>query len=188
MSLVCAEKGQTFVELGMRKWSVLLTASMATVVSEVALLQMASPALAGPVVCTTTLEAPDPSAGSGLVPVEVTSCGSTETTSALLNRRMFTWTAPFARGIDLTHQITDLLGIAVAGTGGNQLMGFGFPDQTIVWDASAMENTVEALIEEQSPPSAWRTQDVFNGFGSSLSMQQGQPPAQAEIPSVTPLW
>lgn len=188
MSLVCAEKGQTFVPLGMRKFSALLTACMATAVSEMALSQMAAPVMAGPMMCTTTLEAPDPSAGSGLVPVEVTTCGPTETTSALLNRRMFTWTAPFVRGIDVTHQITDLLGIAVAGTGGNQLMGFGFPDQTIVWDASAIENTVEALIEEQSPLSAWRTQDISNGFGSSLSMEQGQPPAQMEIPLVTPLW
>ena len=128
------------------------------------------------------LEAAGSSAGSALLPVEVTTCGPTETRSALLNRRMYTWTAPFARGIDLTHQITDLLGIAVAGTSGNQLMGFGFPEQTIVWDAAAIENTVGALIEEQSPPNAWRTQDLSNGFGSSLSMEQWQPPSQAEMP------
>ena len=188
MSLVCADKGETFVPPGMRKFSVLLTACMATAVSEMALSQLAAPVMAGPMMCSTSLEAPDPSVGSGLVPVEVTTCGPTETTSALLNRRMFTWTAPFVRGIDVTHQITDLLGLAVAGTGGNQLMGFGFPDQTIVWDASAIENTVEALIEEQSPLSAWRTQDISNGFGSSLSMEQGQPPAHMEIPLVTPLW
>jgi hypothetical protein len=116
-----------FVPLGMRKFSALLTAFMATAVSEMALSQMAAPVMAGPVVCTTTLEAPDPSAGSGLVPVEVTTCGPRETSSALLNRRMYTWTAPFVRGIDVTHQITDLLGIAVAGKGGNQLMGFRLP-------------------------------------------------------------
>ena len=52
----------------------------------------------------------------------------------------------------MTHQLTDLLGIAVAGKGVNQLMGFGFPEQTIVWGAPAIENTIEALIEEQSPP------------------------------------
>ena len=177
-----------FVPLGMRKFSALLTAFMATAVSEMALSQMAAPVKAGPVVCTTTLEAPDPSAGSGLVPVEVTTCGPTETTSALLNRRMFTWTAPFVRGIDVTHQITDLLGISVVGKGGNQLMGFGFPDQTIVWYVAAIENTVEALIEEQSPPGPWRTQVIANGFGSSLSVEQGQPPAQLEIPLVTSLW
>ena len=188
MSLVCVEKGQMFVPLGMSKFSRLLMALLATAVSEAAVSQMAAPALAGPVVCTTTLEASDSSAGSALVPVEVTTCGPTETTSALLNRRMYTWTAPFVRGIDLTHQITDLLGIAVAGTSGNQLMGLGFPDQTIVWDAAAIENTVGALIEEQSPPNAWRTQDLSNGFGSSLSMEQGQPPSQAKMPLVTPLW
>ena len=188
MSLVCVEKGQTFVPLGMSKFSALLTALLATAVSEAAVSQMAASALAGPVVCTTTLEASDASAGSGLEPVEVTTCGPTETTSALLNRRMYSWTAPFVRGIDLTHQITDLLGISVAGTSGNRLMGLGFPDQTIVWDASALENTIGALIEEQSPPNAWRTQDISNGFGSSLSMEQGQPPSQAKMPLVTPLW
>jgi hypothetical protein len=149
---------------------------------------MVASALASPVVCTTTLEASDSSAGSALLPVEVTTCGPTETRSVLLNRGMFSWTAPFVRGIDLTHQITDLLGIAVAGTSGNQLMGFGFPDQTIVWDAVAIENTVGALIEEQSPPNAWRTHDLPNGFGSGLSMEQGQPPSQAMMPLVTPLW
>ena len=88
---------------------------------------------------------------------------------------MYTWTAPFARGIDLTHQITDLLGIAVAGTSGNQLMGFGFPDQTIVWDAVAIENTVGALIEEQSPlqrmanprPSQWVWLQPLYGAGAT---------------------
>ena len=76
----------------------------------------------------------------------------------------------------------------MAGTGGNQLMGFGFPDQTIVWDASAIENTAEALIEEQSPPGPWRTKDIANDFGSSLSVEEGQPSAQLEIPLATTLW
>ena len=85
MSLVCVEKGQMFVPLGMSKFSRLLMALLATVLSEAAVSQMAAPALAGPVVCTTTLEASDSSAGSALLPVEVTTCGPTETTSALLN-------------------------------------------------------------------------------------------------------
>ena len=109
---------------------------------------MVASALASPVVCTTTLEASISSAGSALLPVEVTTCGPTETRSVLLNRGIFSWTAPFVRGIDLTHQITDLLGIAVAGTSGNQLKGLGFPDQRIVWDAAAIENTFGTLIEK----------------------------------------
>ena len=60
-----------FVPLGMRKFSALLTACMATAVSGMAFSQMAAPVMAGPMMCTTTLEAPHPSAGSGLVPVEV---------------------------------------------------------------------------------------------------------------------
>ena len=32
-------------------------------------------------------------------------------------------------------------------------MGLGFPDQTIIWDGSAVENTTNALLEEQALPS-----------------------------------
>ena len=56
MSLVCVEKGQMFVPLGMSKFSRLLMALLATAVSEAAVSQMAAPALAGPVVCTTPLK------------------------------------------------------------------------------------------------------------------------------------
>jgi hypothetical protein len=47
-------------------------------------------------------------------------------------------------------------------------MGFGFPDQTIVWDGSALQNTYQVLLEEQSNPMPWRTGDVASGFSSSL--------------------
>ena len=90
----------------------------------------------------------------------------------MVERRFYTWTAPFARGVDVIHQVTDLLGIAVAGPEGNRFMGFGFPDQTIVWDGSAIENTTNALIEEQSKPIPWRTVDIASGFDSSLATGQ----------------
>ena len=61
MSLVCVEKGQMFELLGKSKFSTLLMALLATAVSEAAVSQMAVPALAGSVVCTTTLEASDSS-------------------------------------------------------------------------------------------------------------------------------
>ena len=64
---------------------------------------------------------------------------------------------------------TDLLGIAMAGPEGNRLMGLGFPDQTIIWDGSAVENTTNALLEEQSAPIPWRTVDIPSGFDSSLA-------------------
>ena len=52
---------------------------------------------------------------------------------------------------DLMHQITDLFGVARGGTDGNRWMGLGFPDQTIIWDSSAIHNTTAALLEQQSP-------------------------------------
>ena len=134
-------------------------------------LSQANPGQANPVVCVTTLEAPAPSSSGGEVldPVEVSRCGPVKTTDSLVSERFYTWTAPFARGVDVMHQITDLLGIAVAGPEGNRVMGFGFPDQTIVWDGSAVQSTYEVLLEEQSPAIPWRTVDISNGFTSSLA-------------------
>ena len=119
---------------------------------------------AGPVVCTTTLEAP--LAGSGSV--EVTRCGAVQTTPELVRQRFYSYTAPFARGVSMTNQLTDLLGIAMGGGDGTKVMGFGFPDQTIVWDGTALENTTRVLLEQQSDPMPWRTADIPNGFSGSL--------------------
>ena len=69
-----------------------------------------------------------------------------------------------ARGVDPLHQLTDVLGIAVGGIEGNRFMGFGFPDQTLIWDGSALQNTTGALLEEQSPPLPMRTLDISSGF------------------------
>ena len=156
------------------------------------LLLLAGPSvLAGPLVCTTSIEAPAP--GSGSAPVEVTACHPTETTSELINRRLFTWTSPMARGVDPLHQLTDFLGIAVGGIEGNRVMGLGFPDQTLVWDGSALQNTTGALLEEQSPPLPLRTLDISSGFNASLATTDVDEPAlesprEDHFPDVTPLW
>ena len=128
-------------------------------------LASAPPVQAGPVVCTSSIEAPL----AGSAPVEVTRCGPVTTTAELMDRRFYSYTAPFARGIDITHQITDLLGIAMGGGDGTKVMGFGFPDQTIVWDGSALENTYAVLLEQQGSPLPWRTADLSNGFCQGLS-------------------
>jgi hypothetical protein len=101
--------------------------------------------------------------------VEVTRCGPVTTTPQLVDRRFFSYTSPYARGVDITHQITDLLGIAMGGGDGTKVMGLGFPDQTIVWDGSALQNTYEVLLEQQSNPLPRRTADVSNGFCSGLA-------------------
>ena len=156
------------------------------------LLLLAGPSvLAGPLVCTTSVEAPVP--GSGGAPVDVTVCHPTETTSELVNRRFYTWTSPMARGVDPLHQLTDFLGIAVGGIEGNRVMGFGFPDQTLIWDGSALQNTTGALLEEQSPPLPMRTLDISSGFNCSLAateVNESMPdaPMADYFPDATPLW
>lgn len=146
--------------------------------------------------CATTLEAPELSSAA-TAPVEVTTCAAVETTSELVERRLYTWTAPYERGVDLVHQITDLFGIAVAGEGGTQVMGLGFPDQTIIWDAAATSSTTRALLEEQSSALPLRTQDLANGFDSSLALesigsektQQSKPEfVETDIAPLQPLW
>lgn len=148
----------------------------AAAVSLVSLLPLAlAHAQAGPMHCTTSLEAPimatrDP-AGGLLIPaspVEVTRCVPVETVPELFERRAYTWTSPFARGVDLLHQVTDILGIAMGGGDGTRVMGLGFPDKTLVWDGSAIQNTTHAQLELQSTPMPRRTPDLVSVFNSSL--------------------
>ena len=143
-----------------------------------AVLASAGAVKAGPVVCTSSIEAPL----AGSAPVEVTRCGPVTTTAELMERRFYSYTAPFARGIDITHQVTDLLGIAMGGGDGTKVMGLGFPDQTIVWDGSAVENTYQVLLEKQSDPMPWRTADINNGFC------QGLPQGSCSMPSEPVAW
>ena len=149
-------------------------------------------AWAGPVVCTTTLEPPllsgarsgvGASAGElGVAsgPVEVTRCGQVQTPPALMEKRFYSFRAPYAPGVSLTNQITDLFGIALGGVDGTRVMGLGFPDQAIVWDGTAVENTYRGLLEQQSGPMPWRTVDVPNGYSGSLGSAGPTQPASIQ--------
>ena len=143
-------------------WPVLLLGG--TVLGLVLPLQ---PLRAEPVLCTTTYEASlTPRPGGGLAqPVQVTRCGAVQSSADLLEKRFYAYTSPYARGVDLTHQITDVLGLAMGGGDGTRLMGFGFPEQTINWDGSAIGAATEALLQRQSTPIPWRSADLPNGYG-----------------------
>lgn len=172
-------------------WSLTLTLLVPVLGSALALAPPA-PALAGPVVCVNSLEAPLPVQGAAagapasLAPVLVARCGPVVTTPQLVERRTYTWTAPFAQGVDLVHQVTDLLGIAVAGRDGNTVMGLGFPDQTLIWDATAIEATNRVLLDAQSNPMPLRTADVFNGYCSGLAQGGCGLPLAMESPALSP--
>ena len=70
----------------------------------------------------------------------------------------------------------------MGGGDGTRVMGFGFPDQTIVWDGSAVENTYRVLLDQQSNPMPWRTADINNGFC------QGLPQGGCGAPSAPVAW
>ncbi|EDY39720.1 putative Occludin/ELL family protein [Cyanobium sp. PCC 7001] len=154
------------------------------------------PAQAGPVVCTTTLEAPPSDSslgGTPPAPVEVTRCNAVQTIPDLVERRYYGWTAPYARGVSLTNQITELFGIAMGGGDGTRVMGLGFSDQAIVWDGTAIENTFRALNDQQSDPMPLRTADVSSGFSGNLGNPQPAPvawedPGPTWSPPVRGLW
>ena len=97
------------------------------------------------------------------------------------------------RGVDPLHQLTDFLGIASGGIEGNRFMGFGFPDQTLIWDGSALQNTTGALLERQSPPLPMRILDISSGSNGSLAATETieavpDAPSDDHFPGVTPLW
>ena len=95
--------------------------------------------------------------------------------------------------MDPLHQLTDVLGIAIGGIEGNRFMGFGFPDQTLIWDWFALQNTTGALLEEQNPPLPMRTLDISSGFNGSLAATDSieavpDAPRVDHFPDMTPLW
>ena len=123
-------------------------------------------AQADPVVCTTTLEAPSQAGGQ---PLEVSRCGAVVSVPQLVEQRFFTYTAPYAEGVSIRGQVRDLFGVATGSVNSDDsLRVFGFPDQTIVWDGTALQNTYDVLLEAQSDPMPWRTADLGNGFDGSL--------------------
>jgi hypothetical protein len=137
-----------------------------------AALALSGPVQAGPVLCTTSLEAP-PVAAAGsyrgyAAPVEITRCGPVQAPPELVERRFYSFTAPFAPGVNLLHQFTDALGLAVPGRDGGRIVAFGFPDQTTVWDGTAMGNTAARLLEDQSQPMPLRTADLAPVFTTSV--------------------
>jgi len=137
-----------------------------------AALALSGPVQAGPVLCSTLLEAP-PVAAAGsyrgyAAPVEITRCGPVQAPPELVERRFYSFTAPFAPGVNLLHQFTDALGLAVPGRDGGRIVAFGFPDQTTVWDGTAMGNTAARLLEDQSQPMPLRTADLAPVFTTSV--------------------
>jgi hypothetical protein len=92
-----------------------------------------------------------------------------QTLPELVDRRFFTYTAPYAEGVSIRGQLRELFGIATGPiNSGDAIRAFGFTDQTIVWDGTALQNTAGVLLEAQGDLLPWRTPDLTNGFNGSL--------------------
>jgi hypothetical protein len=148
----------------------------------------ARPAQAGPVVCTTTLEAPLAGTGNSTrppsAPVEVTRCGEVQTTAELFEQRAYTWRSTFCpRGQphqpDHRHP-----GHRHGRSPGQPRDGVRLPEQAIVWDSSAIGNTTAALLEEQSAPMPFRDADLPSIFSSSLQVAPTTVPVQVAQPGL----
>lgn len=178
-----------------------MTHSRTTALARVALAMLGllglsvAPVAAGPLACSTSLEAPIMATrdASGVLaipasPVEVTRCLPVESVPQLIERRAYSWSAPYAPGVDVLRQVTSILGIAMGGLDGNRVMGFGFPDQTLIWDGTAIQNTTYALLELQSQPMPQRTPDLVNVFSTSLGsggmLAQPANPQEGGMPAV----
>ncbi|MEB3259401.1 MAG: Occludin/ELL family protein [Cyanobacteriota bacterium] len=156
----------------------ILPLALAVAASSGSLLAVPASAQTGPVLCTTTLEAPlvrpgQPARERG-GPREVTRCGVVGTVPDLVRQRYYSYRAPFARGVDLTHQITDFFGLAMGGGDGTRLMGLGFPDQAIIWDGVAIENTNRFLMDQQVQLVPRRTADLPSPFTTSVRTEDGR--------------
>ena len=117
-------------------------------------------AMAGPILC----RAAPPPPGLARSALDAVHCTSIVTTDRQLEEDAFSWTAPHGPGINTLHQLTDLLGVSLAGIDGDRWMGFGFADQTLVWDGLVIEHRYRRLLEAQSSPVPLRVADQANPY------------------------
>ena len=123
-----------------------------------------SAADAAPLVCTTTYN----STGDGTA-LETSVCKSIESQNERLDEEIYTWRAPYSSGIGLFQGIAEDLGLAFGGINGTHFVGFGYPENTIVWDGGILQKSVQELLELQAEPLSLRTADLPNAFESSLA-------------------
>jgi hypothetical protein len=114
--------------------------------------------------------------------VEVSRCVPVQNTMSMVDERSHIWRPPYAPGVSVLNTVTDALGIVMGGLNGNRVMGFGFPDQALIWDGTAIQNTAYSLLELQSNPMPMRTADLVSVFNTSLGSggRLAQPPNTEE--------
>ena len=128
-----------------------------------ALINSSSGVIAGPLVCTTTFSGNN----SGAQVENI--CNRVETTYERLEKELYTWRPPYNSGVGIFQSMNEDGGIAYGGINGTNLVGFGFPEQTIIWDAGILQKNIQELLENQTEALPLRTADLPNAFESSLA-------------------
>lgn len=122
-----------------------------------------SGAIAEPLVCTTIFS--EDNSGAQVQ----NTCKRIETTYERLEKDLYTWRAPYNSGVGIFQSMNEDVGFAYGGINGTNFAGFGFPEQTILWDAGILQKNVQELLENQTELIPLRTADLPNAFESSLA-------------------
>jgi len=106
------------------------------------------------------------------VTTNVTDCRPITTVDKFFSNQYFSYAAPFAQGVSIPYVLADMLGISLNSQGDGMIRAFGFPDQQITWDGTAVHNAYKQLMAEQLRVVPLRTEPINNGFCSGLPLAQ----------------
>ena len=102
------------------------------------------------------------------IPVNVTDCREISSEEDIFENNFFSYSAPFTLGVSMPYQLSDILGLSVKGEQGTLIKAFGFPEQKIDWDGTALSNTFKSFMSKQSRRMPIRTEPIGNGFCNLL--------------------
>jgi hypothetical protein len=102
----------------------------------------------------------------------VTDCRPITTVDKFFTNQYFSYAAPFAQGVSIPYVLADMLGISLNSQGDGMIRAFGFPDQQITWDGTAVQNAYKQVMAEQVRVVPLRTEPINNGFCSGIPLGQ----------------
>lgn len=105
------------------------------------------------------------------IPVNITDCREISSEEDIFEKNFFSFSAPFSLGVSMPYQLSDILGLSVKGEQGTLIKAFGFPEQKIDWDGTALSNTFKSFMSKQSRKMPIRTAPIGNGFCEQLSAE-----------------
>jgi len=71
-------------------------------------------------------------------------------------------------GVSIPYALSDMLGLSLEGDQGTLIKAFGFPEQKIDWDGTALSNTYKTFLSKQTRSMPIRTEPIGNGFCDEL--------------------